>query len=141
MVAKKPGKPEIANDPAGADAVDAFLRQFDHPLKPEIEAVRRIILGASPGIGEGIKWNAPSFHFKEYFATVGVRAQDCVHVVFHRGAKVKDNATRGMQIDDPEGLLEWHANERCSARFHDMKEVESKAAALKDLVRQWIRQM
>lgn len=46
-----------------------------------------------------------------------------------------------MQITDPAGLLEWHARERCSAKFHDMEDFKSKAAALEDLVKRWIEQM
>src|SRR5262245_41223578 len=54
-------------------AVIAFLRELDHPLKQEVEAVRQIILGVSPEIREGIKWNAPSFRTTEYFATLNLR--------------------------------------------------------------------
>jgi len=123
-------------------AVDEFLSKLDHPLKPVLEAVRKTILGADPRIREGIKWNAPSFHFKEYFATAGLRSrEDFVRVVFHVGAKVKDNSTKGMQINEPTGLLEWLARERCSTKIHDLKDVKSKEAALRSVVRQWIEQM
>jgi hypothetical protein len=108
---------------------------------PVLEAVREIILGTNPQVGEGIKWNAPSFHFKEYFATAGLQAKDFVRIVFHKGAKVKDNATTGMHITDPAGLLEWHAPERCSAKFYDMKDLQTKKAALQEIVKQWIKQM
>jgi uncharacterized protein YdhG (YjbR/CyaY superfamily) len=138
---KNPQKGTSAKRPEETSAVDEFLRNLNHPLKPVLEAVRQIILGTSPGISEGIKWNAPSFHFKEYFATTGVQAQDFVRIVFHKGAKVKDNATTGMHITDPAGLLEWHAPERCSATFYDMKDLQSKKAALQEIVKQWIKQM
>ena len=52
-------------------AVDDFMRALKHPLKKEIEAVRRIILSVSPDIQKGIKWNAPSFRTTDYFATLG----------------------------------------------------------------------
>ena len=71
------------------DLVDAFMAALHHPLKSDIEAVRRIILAASPKITEGIKWNSLSFRTDEYFATVHLRATDAVRLVFHRGAKVK----------------------------------------------------
>jgi len=123
------------------ETVDEYLHKLKHPLKREIEAVRRIILEAHPTIREGIKWNAPSFYVKEYFATAGLRSKDFVHVVFHRGAKVKDDTTKGMKISDPKGLLEWHAKERCSAKFHDMREIEKNKSALQSIVKQWIKQM
>lgn len=81
--ARKPVKSEGSTGPMGAEAVDEFLRKVDHPLKPVLEAVRKTILGVNPEIREGIKWNAPSFHFKEYFATAGLRSRDFVQVIFH----------------------------------------------------------
>jgi Domain of unknown function (DU1801) len=85
--------------------VDEFLKKLEHPLKPEIEAVRRIILAADKRIGEGIKWNAPSFHTGEYFATFNLRSTDSVELILHFGAKVRDIPARGLTIDDPAGLL------------------------------------
>lgn len=50
----------------------------------EIDAVRRIVLGISPAIREGIEWNVPSSRTeKEYFATFNLRARDCVQLIFH----------------------------------------------------------
>ena len=123
------------------ESVDEYMRKLEHPLKRELEAVRRIILGAHPAIGEAVKWNAPSFYVKEYFATAGVRSKDFVHLVFHMGAKVKDDTTKGVKIADPKGLLAWHAKERCSAKFHDMQEIEKNKSALQSIVKQWIKQM
>lgn len=121
----------------GAGDVDDFMRKLDHPLKAAMEAVRSIILGVNPEISEGIKWNAPSFCFKEYFATINLR-KGVVHVIFHLGAKVKDNSTAGLPINDPTGLLEWLAKERAAVKFRDMTAVRSSRAAFENIVRQWI---
>jgi len=118
-------------------AVIAFLRDLNHPLKKEIEAVRQIILGASPKIREGIKWNAPSFRTTEYFATFNLRA-DRVWLILHLGAKVRDNTT-SLKIADPAGLLEWLAKDRCVVKFSDAKDVKAKRAALAAVIRAWIR--
>jgi hypothetical protein len=64
-----------------------------------------------------------------------------VQIIFHLGAKAKDNSTAGMEIDDPDGILEWLGKERCSARFTSMSEINSKRASLADIVNQWIQQM
>ncbi len=135
VASPEPGSSQM--DPA----VSAFLRQLDHPLKPEIEAVRQIILGVSPEIREGIKWNAPSFRTTEYFATFNLRAKDRVQLVFHKGAKVKDNSTKGVQIADPAGLVEWLAKDRCLVTLGAGKDIRAKSAALEAVVREWIRQM
>jgi hypothetical protein len=113
------------------------MRKLDHPLKPELQAVRSIILGVSPVISEGIKWNSPSFRVKEWFATINIR-QDVVLVILHRGAKVKDNTTDGFTIGDPTGLLEWLANERAAVKFADMRAIKSGRGAFEQIVREWI---
>ncbi len=136
---KRAAKPEAVasqTDPA----VVAFLRDLSHPLKPDIEEVRQIILGVSPDIREGIKWNAPSFHTTDYFATVHLRSGDEVRLVFHLGAKVKDNTTK-MRIADPEGLIEWLADDRCLVTLGLGEEVTARRSALENIVREWIEQM
>jgi hypothetical protein len=85
-------------------AVVQFLSKLDHPLKPVVDAIRSTILGADSHITEGIKWNAPSFYCNGWFATTNVRGKDSVMVVFHRGAKVKDNSTAGIGIKDSDGF-------------------------------------
>jgi hypothetical protein len=139
MAAKKRvAKPEPGS--AQADpAVVTFLRALDHPLKPEIEAVRKIILGVSPTIREGLKWNAPSFRTTEYFATLNLR-EGRVWLILHLGAKLKDN-TKDLQIADPAGLLKWLARDRCLVTFADARDIQAKQAALEGIVRAWIGQL
>ncbi|MBI3844027.1 MAG: DUF1801 domain-containing protein [Planctomycetes bacterium] len=139
VVKNRVGDPKPASSQTDP-AVVAFLRDLDHPLKKEIEAVRQIILGVSPEIREGIKWNAPSFRTTDYFATFNLRATDKVQLVFHKGAKVKDNSTKGMQIADPAGLLKWLAKERCLVTLGVGKDISAKRAALQSIVREWIPQ-
>lgn len=126
-----------ARSASRANEVDEFMQKLDHPLKAEIEAVRAIILGVNPAISEGIKWNSPSFRYKDYFATINTR-KEVVLVILHLGAKVKDIGTAGLKISDPAGLLEWLAKDRAAVKFHDMKTVKSREAALENVVRQWI---
>ena len=123
-------------------AVSAFLRELDHPRRKEVEAVRQIILGVSPEIREGIKWNAPSFRTTQYFATLNnPRARDRVLLILHKGAKVKGNSTKGMQIADPAGLLKWLAKDRCLVTLGDIKDIQAKRAALEAIIREWMRQL
>ena len=119
--------------------VTAFLATLEHPSKPDIEAVRKIILSAHPDIGEGIKWNAPSFRTSEFFATFNLRAKGCIQLIFHTGAKVRETAPDGLHVDDPTGLLEWLAKDRASVTFSGGKDIVSKRTALKAMVREWIQ--
>jgi hypothetical protein len=116
------------------------MRDLDHPLKKEIEAVRRIILGASPAIREGIKWNAPSFSTSDYFATLNLRGQgheSRVWLILHTGAKAKGLSLHG-KIPDPDGLLKWLAGDRALVFFIDAKDVTAKQKALRAVIRRWI---
>ncbi len=127
------------NDWDGSEAVDAFMAKLDRPLRAQMEAVRSVILSADRRITEGIKWNAPSFHFHAWFATFNrsPRAKDLVQVIFHRGAKAKAGE-KSRYVEDPSGILEWITNDRCLAKFEGMKDIETKKDALRDVVAQWV---
>jgi len=119
-------------------AVAAFLKELEHPLKSVIEAVRRLILAASPEICEGIKWNSPSFRTTEFFATLNLR-DGRVWLILHTGAKVKANATKGIDIADPASLLQWLAKDRALVTFNDDRDFKTKRTALQSLIRAWIK--
>lgn len=121
-----------------ADDVEAFLAALDHPRKEEIAAVRRIILDADPRIGEGIKWNAPSFRTSEHFATFHMREKDGVRVILHFGAKKRDSTPPRDAVADPDSLLEWLAADRASVRFRDLDDVAAKRSAFTAVIRGWI---
>jgi hypothetical protein len=138
-VASKDSSPKPTKRSASApENVETFLASLDHPFKPEILALRQVILGADPSIAEGIKWNAPSFRTSEYFATMHLRAKDGVQIILHLGAKTRDNSTAGVAIADPESLLEWLAKDRASATFRDLNDIDARRSAFADVIRQWI---
>ena len=118
--------------------VQAFLRGLKHARKDEVEAVREIILSAHPGITERIKWNAPSFCIDgDDRITFRLQPGDRVQLVFHRGARKRDDATT-FSFEDGSGLLEWVARDRALVTFEDLDDVKAKRAAFKDLVRRWM---
>jgi hypothetical protein len=123
--------------------VIAFLRELDHPLKRAVESLRKIILGVSPEIHEGIKWNSPSFRTTDWFATVNLRAKngtDRAWLILHTGATAKGKVMKD-QIADSAGLLEWLGKDRCVVTFESDKDVAAKKAPLQQIVRQWIGHM
>src|SRR5262245_17635609 len=120
-------------------AVDAFLATLEHPFKPEIKALRHLVLGADPAIAEGIKWKAPSYRTHEYFATTHLRTKTGIALILHLGAKVRADAEMATAIADPEGLLQWLARDRAMVCFADMAEIERRRAAFQALIRAWIR--
>ncbi len=118
-------------------AVEAFLAGLAPTCRSEVEALRRIILGADPAIGEGIKWKVPSFRTTDYFATLHLRTKVGLGLILHLGAKVRD--IPAVPVEDPEGLLTWLARDRALITFADLEEIQARRAALETLIRQWIR--
>lgn len=79
-----------------ASSIDEFLAQLDHPLKRELLALRLIILAATPGLTEHIKWNAPSYQFEgDDRIAFNFFARDKIRLVFHCGAKSTSGPSRG----------------------------------------------
>lgn len=140
-IAKKPAKASARSDTDGTKTVDAFMKTLRHPLNAVVQAVRKLIMSIQPGIREEVKWNAPSFCLQEFFATAGPHGRDFVRVVLHKGAEAKDNTTKAPKIADPQGILEWHAADRCSVKFHGLDDFNAKAASFKAIVKQWIKQL
>jgi uncharacterized protein YdhG (YjbR/CyaY superfamily) len=122
---KKKGSPV-----SRTDKVDEFLRERNHPLTAEVEAVRSIIMGVNKDINEEVKWNAPSFNFKgEYLVTFNLRDTKRIHLVFHNPLipQVKSK------------ILEGDYKDRRMAYFADMQDIKAKKSllekALKDLIK------
>ena len=134
MAAERTASPKAS----GAATVDDFMRALDHPLKAEIDAVRKIIVAASPRIEEGVKWNAPSFRAGDWFATINLRSKGFVHVILHLGAKVGHDATTRMRAADPAGLLEWLAKDRAAIKLRDRDDIAARRESLIRIVQQWI---
>jgi len=134
MARSKPTRVE-----ADSAAVEAFLAGLAPTCRSEVEALRRIILGADPAIGEGIKWKVPSFRTTDYFATLHLRMRTGLGLglILHLGAKVRD--IPAVPVEDPEGLLTWLARDRALITFADLEEIQARRTALEALIRQWIR--
>lgn len=115
------------------------MAALDHPLKAEIEAIRRLILDAGGGVEESVKWNAPSFSLGsggEHFATFHLRRPGVVQLVLHSGAK-KRAAPLAMDIPDPQGLLVWQAKDRAIVGFTDTEDLAAKRPAFEAVVLAW----
>lgn len=136
MTTKATSKKTTKRSAPAPDDVEAFLVSLAHSFEKEIREIRQMILGADARIGEGIKWNAPSFRTTEFFATFHLRAKDGVQVILHLGAKKRE--TPGFAIEDPASLLEWLGKDRASVKFRDAKDIQAKRAAFVNVIRQWI---
>ena len=107
-----------------SEKVNEYLEKLVHPLKKEMEAVRNIIKNTNPKIAERIKWNAPSYYYKEDLVTFNHRTPKCVHLVFHHPAIVT--------IQSP--ILEGDYKDRRMAYFHNMDEVNKHKKELEKII-------
>lgn len=142
MAASKQRTTAASGKPAkltGREQVDEYLNHLEHPLKPAIEEVRSIILSAPVELDEHIKWNAPSFrHRGEDRVTFNFHGKGGFMLVFHCGAKVKENKAKEPLFQDTSGLLEWVAGDRATIKFADMSDVTAKKEKLAEIVAKWI---
>lgn len=141
MTSKGSGTQSSKRSPATLESVETFLSSLDHPSKPEILALRRIILAADPTIAESIKWKAPSFYTSEHFATMNLRVKTGIGVIMHFGAKKSAVSTTGVAIPDPDSLLEWLAKDRAMVTFRDLNDIEARRSAFTNLIREWIKHL
>ena len=141
-IEKKVAKPakKVADSKEDPEVIE-LLKKLDHPLKRELEAVRRLILDASSEVREGVKWKAPSFRTSDYFATINLRELKTTQLILHRGAKVKVLPKDAKPISDPKGLLKWLAADRCMATLGAGKEFDANCAAFAKIIKQWLKTM
>jgi hypothetical protein len=123
-----------------SSAVDGYIAALDHRYKPLVAALREVVLSAHEEIEEGLKWNAPSFWRGEWFGTFHLRSKDGLMVVLHRGAKLK-SGPENCEISDPDKLLRWLGDNRCTITFKDSDDVKRRLPALKMLIEQWSRKV
>lgn len=115
--------------------VEAHIAALDHPLKTDIEALRRLILSTDASVGEEVKWNSPSFHTGEHFATMRLNGREPLQLILHLGAK-KARMPDGV-IEEPSGLLRWLGPDRACVTFTGPGQVAARADALRAILRQW----
>jgi hypothetical protein len=121
----------MGKDKNRSDQVNAFMDQLEHPLKAEVQALRAIIKGAHPGITEQVKWNAPSFRYRDYLATHNPWARQHAHLAFC-------NPLNSRAASD---LLEGDYKDRRMAYFADMDAVRRQQAELERIIQILVRLM
>ncbi len=118
-VAKKTSK---AAKPTDEQQVKAWMNKLDAVTKKDIAAVQKIIKTASPKLNERIKWNAPSYYYKEDIVTFGPYKNGKILLVFHHPSIVKIKSA----------LLEGNYKDRRLLYLEDLKSI---ATNKKELIR------
>lgn len=107
--------------------VDEWLDRYDNPMKPIVERVREIVLGADDRIGEVIKWSTPTFVYEGNLASFQPRAKQFVSILFHEGASIPGG----------HALLEGGGDHARYARIANEGELEARRPELEAIVRAW----
>ena len=119
-------------------AVSALLDANEHPLRAEIDALRKVILEADERIEEGVKWNAASFRTTEWFATLnGPKQVKEPMLILHAGAKARSVDLKD-RIADPQALIKWLGKDRGMVTFGSVAAIKKEQKALQEIVRAWI---
>lgn len=127
-----------------SEKVDAYLDTFEHPLIDVVKYLRHVILKVDQKIGEGIYWNTPTFYFtgamspfdandyKRYIVGFVFNRQDCIRMVFLRGANAIDK----------NGILEGdYKDDRRLVVFKNLADAKSKEKDFVKIIEQLVRQM
>jgi hypothetical protein len=113
--------PNIATDNIHINAVDDFMLQLQHPLYAEIEMLRNIIKATNKKIVERVKWNAPSYFYKNDLATIHVKETKQILLIVHEASVV--------HIQSP--LLQGNYSNRRLMYLADAKAIKANTKEIK----------
>jgi uncharacterized protein YdeI (YjbR/CyaY-like superfamily) len=118
--------------------VTAFLDNLKHSLREEIEYLRKIIMSTDYELTEGIKWNGPNYSINgEDRITIRVNPQKHLQVIFHRGAKVKEQPKERF-LSGNYNILVWKGKDRAVASFKSLDEIQENSQIIREIVERWI---
>lgn len=118
--------------PTEQSQVKEWMGNLEPEMGMAVEAVRKIIKAAGPKLNESIKWNAPSYYYKEDIVTFGpTRGKDKVILVFHHPNIVK------LKSD----LLKGEYRDRRLVYFNSLKEIKENKKELERIIKESIQLM
>jgi len=113
--------------PTEAEQVNDWIDKLDASFKPSVNAVRKIIKTAAEKLNERVKWNAPSYYYKEDIVTFGpTKARDKIVLVFHHPNIVKIRSE----------LLQGNYKDRRLVYLNSMKEIKDAQKELERIIKE-----
>jgi uncharacterized protein YdhG (YjbR/CyaY superfamily) len=110
------------------EAVKSWLGKLDTATRKQVDAVRKIIRSSSPLLNERIKWNAPSYYYKEDIITFGPYKNGKLLLVFHHPDIVKIKSS----------LLEGNYKDRRLVYFNSTKEIAAGKKELERIIKEMV---
>jgi uncharacterized protein YdhG (YjbR/CyaY superfamily) len=118
--------------PTDQEQVDEWMNKLDPEMRPVVDTLRKIIKKAGPELNERIKWNAPSYYYKEDIVTFGpVRSKDKIILVFHHPSIVKINS----------GLLQGDYKDRRLVYINSEKEIREAKKELERIIKESVKML
>lgn len=112
--------------------VNEWMGNVEPEMRAIIEVARKIIKAAGPKLHERIKWNAPSYYYKEDIVTFGpTKGRDKVILVFHHPNIVK------IKSD----LLKGEYKDRRLAYFNSLEEIKDNRKELERIIKESVQLM
>jgi hypothetical protein len=108
--------------------VDAWFERYENPMRPVVQRVREIVLGADARIDECIKWQAPTFTYRGNLASFYPKSKGHASLMFHQGALIPGEHPRLEGSGDTSRVL----------KVATVEEAEAARPDLEALVRAWI---
>jgi len=107
--------------------VDDWFARYENPMKPVVERVRAIVLGADARIEECIKWQAPTFTYLGNLASFFPKSKQHASLMFHEGASIPGKHPR----------LEGSGDKGRVMKFATVAEVNAARADIVRVVKAW----
>ena len=112
--------------------VDEWMKKLDPEIRPAVDTIRKIIKTAGPELNERIKWNAPSYYYKEDIVTFGpVRSKDKIILVFHHPSIVTIKSE----------LLQGDYKDRRLVYINSEKEIRDAKKELERIIKESIKML
>lgn len=127
--AKTAVKKKVAPKPTDEEQVKAWLDKQAPEIKKLTNAVRKIIKTAGSRLAERIKWNAPSYYYKEDVVTFGPYRNGMILLIFHHPLIVK--------IKSP--LLEGNYKDRRIVYLKDAAAIRTAKKELERIIKEHIQ--
>lgn len=121
-------KPAVVK-PTDEELVNDWTNKLEPAAKKEIDSVRKIIKAASSKLCERIKWNAPSYFYKDDILTFGPYKTHKLLLVFHHPAVVKIKSK----------LLSGNYKDRRLVYFKDKTDAEKNKNELARIINEIIK--
>ncbi|HMI09972.1 MAG TPA: DUF1801 domain-containing protein [Candidatus Saccharimonadales bacterium] len=117
--------------------VSEFLDDLDTGKRRQVEALRKIILDCVP-VTEHVKWNSPSYVYKDEDRITFNLHGDDIKILIHMGATRKEDKKAKPIMDDETGLIKWSSNMRGIIAFKDMDDLTAKKQDFENILQRWL---